>query len=47
MLVELENTQFIDTTILFLFTDEELVSRYKDTACASNGDGWFSDRRYS
>ena len=32
MLVELENTNFIDTTILFLdATDEELVSRYKET----------------
>ncbi len=33
MLVELENTNFIDTTI-FIFldaTDEELVSRYKET----------------
>ena len=30
MLVELENTNFIDTTILFLdATDEELVSRLK------------------
>lgn len=32
MLVELENTNLIDTTILFLdATDEELVSRYKET----------------
>ena len=32
MLVDLENTNFIDTTILFLdATDEELVSRYKET----------------
>lgn len=32
MLVEIENTQIIDTTVLFLdATDEELVSRYKET----------------
>ncbi|WP_207696739.1 nucleotide-binding protein [Enterococcus sp. DIV0212c] len=32
MLVELENTNLIDTTIMFLdATDEELVSRYKET----------------
>ncbi|MBP2099218.1 RNase adapter RapZ [Enterococcus rivorum] len=32
MLVEIENTNFIDTTIMFLdATDEELVSRYKET----------------
>ncbi|MEI5993078.1 RNase adapter RapZ [Candidatus Enterococcus mansonii] len=32
MLVELENTKLIDTTIMFLdATDEELVSRYKET----------------
>ena len=32
MLVEIENTSFIDTTIMFLdATDEELVSRYKET----------------
>lgn len=32
MLIELENTNLIDTTILFLdATDEELVSRYKET----------------
>jgi UPF0042 nucleotide-binding protein len=32
MLVEIENTNLIDTTIMFLdATDEELVSRYKET----------------
>ncbi|MGO2638320.1 MAG: RNase adapter RapZ, partial [Enterococcus viikkiensis] len=32
MLVEIENTGFIDTSILFLdCSDEELVSRYKET----------------
>ena len=32
MLVEIENTSFIDTTVMFLdATDEELVSRYKET----------------
>ncbi|MFD1899049.1 RNase adapter RapZ [Enterococcus termitis] len=32
MLIELENTNLIDTTIMFLdATDEELVSRYKET----------------
>lgn len=32
MLIELENTEIIDTTILFLdASDEELVSRYKET----------------
>ena len=32
MLVEIENTNFIDTSILFLdASDEELVARYKET----------------
>lgn len=32
MLIEIENTGFIDTSILFLdCSDEELVSRYKET----------------
>ena len=32
MLIDIENTRFIDTKILFLdATDNELVSRYKET----------------
>lgn len=32
MLIEIENTNFIDTSILFLdASDEELVARYKET----------------